>query len=75
MGKVIMASQRVEFGVKSSMVQLLSFTGAQPFIVHIVFAHQLSLDGLLSTAHFDIYTMTFHEATLVCLVQWLSSGI
>lgn len=57
------------------MVQLLSFTGAQPFIVHIVFAHQLSLDGLLSTVHFDIYTMTFHEATLVCLVQWLSSGI
>ena len=42
-----MASQRVEFGVKSSMVQLLSFTGAQPFIVHIVFAHQLSLDGLM----------------------------
>ena len=56
MGKVIMVSQRVEFGLKSHMVQLLPFTGTQPFIVHIVSAHQLSLEGLPSTVHLDIFT-------------------
>ena len=51
-----MVSQRVEFGLKSHMVQLLPFTGTQPFIVHIVSAHQLSLEGLPSTVHLDIFT-------------------
>lgn len=61
----MMVKQRVEFGVEGSVIQLLSFTGAQHFIVYKVFAYQLSLLSLPNTVHSDICTTIFHKAPMM----------